>query len=91
MFQVMGFNYSVDWPNIDDFVQDMFVDESRHLKALLGYLGRNHLEGYVRSHDWEHFARGYNGIAYAQNHYDERMANAFMRISADRRAHRLPP
>ena len=91
MFQVMGFNYTVDWSDIDTFVSDMFVSEAQHLRGFIGYVRTNHLENSLITHDWARFARAYNGPDYAVNNYDTNMGNAFTTIQANRRRLRLPP
>jgi N-acetylmuramidase len=91
MFQVMGFNYTVDWTTIDGFVSDMFVSEAQHLRAFLGYVRTNHLENALVNHDWARFARAYNGADYATNNYDTNIGNAFAAIQVNRRRLRLPP
>ena len=90
MFQVMGFNYGVDWRDIDDFVGNMFDSEAQHLRAFLAYVRANRLENTLTKHDWAGFARGYNGADYAANHYDQRIANAYTTIRANRQQHGLP-
>jgi len=92
MFQVMGFNHvAVGWANINDFVTDMFRSEAEHLRAFIGYCRNNHLIGHIQNHRWADFARGYNGPNYAANNYDINIANAYARISAQRRAQGLTP
>jgi hypothetical protein len=91
MFQVMGFNFGVDWADVDTFASDMFVSEAQHLRAFLGYVRVNFLANALVNHDWAAFAFGYNGPAYAANNYDQNMANAYAAIRANRRARRLPP
>jgi hypothetical protein len=92
MFQVMGFNFSsVGWATIDAFVADMFRSEGQHLSAFLGYVRTNHLARHIAAQNWADFARGYNGAGYAVNHYDQHMAAAYTRISAQRlRQHQQP-
>jgi hypothetical protein len=92
MFQVMGFNFrKVGWSSIEDFVADMFRSESNQLDAFLGYVRASHLTGSIASHNWAHFARGYNGVAYAANQYDQRIAAAYARILADRQRRQFTP
>jgi N-acetylmuramidase-like protein len=91
MFQVMGFNFAVDWADIATFVNDMFVSEAQHLRAFLGYVRTNHLGNTLVNHDWAGFARGYNGPDYATNNYDTNIGNAFNTIQGNRRRLRLPP
>lgn len=91
MFQVMGFNYTVDWTDINTFVSDMFASEAQHLRGFVGYVRTNHLQNALINHDWAQFARAYNGADYAVNNYDVNIGNAFTAIQANRRARRLPP
>jgi hypothetical protein len=92
MFQVMGFNFApVGWPNINDFVADMFRSEGQHLRAFIGYCNANHLNGHIQRHDWAAFANGYNGHEYAANNYDTNIGAAYNRISAQRHARGLTP
>jgi len=91
MFQVMGFNYTVDWTDINTFVSDMFASEGQQLRAFMGYVRTNHLENALVGHDWARFARAYNGADYAVNNYDTNIGNAFTAIQANRRRLRLPP
>ncbi|HEU0177511.1 MAG TPA: N-acetylmuramidase family protein [Blastocatellia bacterium] len=92
MFQVMGFNYAaVGWGNIDDFVADMFRSEAQHLQAFIGYCRNNHLIQHIQNQNWAAFALGYNGPNYRANNYDVNIANAYTRISAQRRRQGLTP
>ena len=92
MFQVMGRNFrTVGWSSIGDFVHDMFQSEGNQLRAFLGYVRANHLSASIASHNWAHFARGYNGVGYAVNQYDQRIAAAYTRIISDRQTrHAIP-
>jgi hypothetical protein len=88
----MGFNFaSVGWATINAFVADMFRSEGQQLNAFLGYVRANHLAGAIAGHRWADFARGYNGLGYAVNHYDQNMAAAYARISAQRRRDHMQP
>lgn len=91
MFQVMGYNFGVDWADVDTFASDMFVSEAQHLRAFIGYIRTNHLENSLINHDWAAFANGYNGPGYAVNNYDVNIGNAFTNIQANRRRQRLTP
>lgn len=91
MFQVMGFNYAVDWSTIDAFVSDMFVSEVQHLRAFLGFVRARHLQNSLITHDWAQFARLYNGPDYATNNYDTNIGNAFTALQGSRQRQRLPP
>ena len=91
MFQVMGFNHiSVGWPDIHGFARDMCASEANQLRAFLGFVRSSKLTSAIVAHDWARFAQGYNGAGYAVNQYDTKIAAAYTRISADRKAKRLP-
>jgi hypothetical protein len=91
-FQVMGNNYAIcGWDDALDFARDMFLSESNHLRAFLGYVQGSGLSPALIRRDWATFARGYNGPAYAVNNYDGNMSAAYNRIRADRVRRGLPP
>ena len=91
MFQLMGFNFGVDWNDIGTFVNDMFTSEAMHLRGFLGYIITNHMQNTLVNHNWAGFARGYNGAGYAVNNYDQNIAAAYTNIHASRLRQRLPP
>ena len=77
-FQVMGFNAEIcGWDDVEKFVVDMYKNEAEHLKSFTGFIKANKLEKYLQSKNWAKFARAYNGPAYAQNKYDEKMKEAY--------------
>ena len=83
-FQVMGFNaVSCGWNSVDKFVVDMYKNEGEHLKAFVGFVNVNNLAKYLRSKDWAKFAGGYNGPAYKENKYDNKMAEAYKKYEKD--------
>ncbi len=83
-FQVMGFNFTVDWADVGTFVQDMFDSERQHLRAFIGYVVRNNLVDALRRHDWAAFAAGYNGPTYRENNYDVNLQAQYTAIRANR-------
>lgn len=75
-FQVMGFNAEdCGWPNVQNFVLDMFLSEANQLKAFIAMVQSKHLSGALRSHDWVKFARGYNGPNYGD--YNQRIEDKY--------------
>lgn len=46
------------------------------------FINRAGLRTALRAHDWEAFARGYNGPAYKANGYHRKMAAAYARFAA---------
>ena len=84
-FQVLGSNHN-GWNDVRTFVAAMFVSEGNHLRAFEAYCNDNHLMGFIRSHDWLSFARGYNGQS--QEGYDTRIADAYRAVGGTARSGR---
>lgn len=84
MFQIMGFNYSLcGFSSVGNFVAAMCKSPKAQLEAFSRYLQSTHLTTPLRTHDWTAFARRYNGPAYQQNRYAEKIANAYMKFKVD--------
>lgn len=80
MFQIMGFNYKICGYNlISEFIDAMCTDEGKQLDSFVRFIQNCGWDKYLRELDWATFARHYNGPAYAQNRYDEKMAKAYQR------------
>ena len=75
-FQVMGFNHN-GFDDVFTFCDAMFVSEAGHLRSFVAFCTDNKLVQYLRSKDWAKFALGYNGPAYKENKYDEKMESAY--------------
>lgn len=76
--QIMGFNhllagYSTVYKMIEDFV----LDEDNHLEAMVQFIIGKRLDGYIRSHQWDKFAQGYNGAGYARHGYHTKLASRY--------------
>lgn len=83
-FQIMGFNYEIcNYEDVEDFYAAMQKSEGEQLKAFCGFIKANHLDDHLRNHNWAYFARGYNGPAYAENKYDEKLAAAHEKYSQE--------
>jgi hypothetical protein len=81
-FQIMGFNHEAcGFATVEDFVAAMVESADRHLEAFTGFLLRNGLDAALRGHDWARFARGYNGPAFRDNAYDQKLAAAWARFA----------
>jgi hypothetical protein len=77
-FQILGANFKVcnhktPW----DFVYSQSRDERSQLLAFMGFVEGNGLTKALQKGDWAAFAKGYNGSAYRENKYDERLAAAY--------------
>lgn len=80
-FQVMGFHWkALGYPNAKDFERRMRKDEGEHLEAFTRFiLNDAALLTALRRKDWAEVARLYNGPAYAKNHYDVKLGEAYLR------------
>ena len=82
MFQKGGFNWKkCGAESLDDFVMRMSRSERDQLDMFVEFVDNSGLLKYLKSKDWESFARGYNGPAYARRNYHTRMASAYARHS----------
>lgn len=78
-FQLMGFNHGAcGFLSIEDFVAAMRESEVRHLEAFVGFIESNNLVDELQRKDFPGFARVFNGPGYAKNHYDTKMATAYV-------------
>ena len=80
--QVLGKNFaSAGFTSVDDMVKAMSDSEDAQLSAVSAFILDNRLDRALKTHDWTSFARGYNGPAFAINHYDVLLRGEFARIS----------
>lgn len=81
-FQIMGFNHEVcGFSSPQDMITAMATPEGQ-LQAFAGFIqGNPRIHNALKAKDWATFASGYNGPAYAQNNYDNKMAAAYSRHS----------
>lgn len=80
MFQIMGDNCEIaGFDIIEGFVDAMTQGEDRHLDAFVAFVKTRRLDDALARRDWQAFARGYNGPAFAANRYDEKLARAYVR------------
>lgn len=78
MWQIMGFNHSAcGCGNVFDFCTEMQLNEGTQLNLFTAFLQTNGWDKYLRNKDWAEFARHYNGPAYKENRYDEKLAQAY--------------
>lgn len=80
--QVMGYHWqSLGYPSLQDFVNAMYQSEALQLDAMCRYIKVNGLAPLLRNLAWAQFARRYNGPAYRENQYDQKLAAAYQRFS----------
>lgn len=81
--QVMGYHWkSLGYPSLQVFINAMYKDEASQLDAMCRFIKTNWLDKYLRNQDWKNFALRYNGLDYAKNSYDIKLANAYKLHSA---------
>jgi hypothetical protein len=80
LFQILGSNHkAAGYPDVESFVAAMTDSEGAHLDAFVSFVRFNGLAGHLVRRDWAAFARGYNGTAYRENRYDDKLAEAYAR------------
>ena len=79
LFQIMGFNYAAcGEPSVASFVSSMCQSECRQLLLSVRFIrGNRSMLAALQKKDWKAFAHLYNGPAYAQNRYDEKLSTAY--------------
>lgn len=83
LFQCMGFNFATcGCETFKDFYGQVTHSEAAQLALFCQFVRLNDLSDLLRQHDWAGFAKHYNGAAYQQNHYDEKLAQAYARFKA---------
>jgi len=81
--QVMGFNHHLaGFASARDMAVAIMQGEDQQLLAMVRFLIGVGLAKHLRTQDWSRFARGYNGPAYAINHYDVKLAEQYARFSS---------
>ena len=82
MFQIRGSNWKqCGVPSVDAFVKEMSESETSQLELFVRFITNTGLHEYLKTRDWESFARAYNGIGYAKNHYHIRLEQAYRRFA----------
>jgi hypothetical protein len=79
MFQIMGDNYrAAGFDDVEAYVKAMVSGEPAQLDAFVGFVKKTRLDDELARRDWAGFARGYNGPAYRDNRYDQKLLAAFI-------------
>ena len=82
-FQILGENFAVcGAPDPWSFAWRQAQTEGDQLDAFVRFVEGNGLARALQRGDWAAFARGYNGTAYRENRYDEKLAAAYARRRA---------
>ena len=78
MFQVMGLNYAACGErSVESFVNAMCESGLKQLMLSARFIKQAGMLPALQNKNWAEFARRYNGPAYAQNRYDEKLAEAY--------------
>jgi hypothetical protein len=81
--QIMGENFALaGFGDVEAMVEAMSDSEDAQLAAVASFLNGARLAGPLQAHDWQAFARGYNGPAYKKNRYDTKLQQQFQKLSA---------
>ena len=81
-FQIMGFNYAdCGCSSVQEFVNMNCESEQKQLELFLKYILKRDLVKFLKAKAWDKFARAYNGPGYAENKYDIKLANAYLKYS----------
>lgn len=76
--QVLGeFATKVGYSSVNDMVTAMATSEDRQLRAVVGFIQWQNLEGALQQQNWAAYAKAYNGVDYAKNQYDSRLSMAY--------------
>lgn len=76
--QVMGYHWqSLGYPSLQAFINAMYANEAGQIDAMIRFIKKNGLLGYLQKQQWSSFARGYNGAGYKRNNYDVKLAAAY--------------
>jgi len=83
-YQLMGFNHrACGHATVQSFVMAMVQGERAQLTAFgLFILANAEMHQALKVSDWSGFARRYNGAAYAQHGYDQKLKAAYARAAA---------
>jgi hypothetical protein len=78
--QTMGFLYAeLGYASACEMVDHMSGNIAAQLDCMIRELRNKHLVAPLNAHEWANVARGYNGVGYAANRYDVRLADAWKR------------
>ncbi|MBI2306092.1 MAG: DUF3380 domain-containing protein [Rhodocyclales bacterium] len=82
-FQIMGYHWqALGYASPSDFVAAMHKDEAAQLDAFVRFIEADPaLHKALKGRKWADFARIYNGPAYKENLYDQKLARAFERFT----------
>jgi hypothetical protein len=81
--QVMGAHWkTLGFKSVDELVAMARKDVAGQIELMTKFIVATGLKPSVQNHDWTAVARGYNGPAYRQNRYDEKIRAAYQRYQS---------
>ncbi len=82
-YQIMGYHWQTcGYDSVEAFVEAMRSGEAAHLEAFVRFVAADPaLHKALKGRKWAEFAKLYNGPAYRENLYDQRLARAYARYS----------
>ncbi|WP_048647468.1 N-acetylmuramidase domain-containing protein [Nitratireductor soli] len=81
--QVMGAHWSwLGFSSVDALVAEARGGLSGQVMLMVRYIDKSGLRDALARHDWQAFARGYNGPGFAKNRYDTKLARAYRSYAA---------
>jgi len=81
--QIMGFNCKLaGFDSVEKMVAEMVETEDAQLSGMANFVQSKGLHVPLGKHDWAGFARRYNGLDFAKNQYDVRLAASFQLYSS---------
>jgi hypothetical protein len=81
--QIMGDNFvAAGFADVEAMVAAMSDSEDAQLTAVGAFLKASRLDAPLQAHDWQAFARGYNGPSFQKNEYDKKLQQQFEKFSA---------
>ncbi|MEQ1944726.1 N-acetylmuramidase domain-containing protein [Mesorhizobium sp. VNQ89] len=80
--QVMGAHWAwLGFGDIDTLVAEARVSAAGQARLMAKFIDKSALRPSLLAHDWEAFARGYNGPNYRKNAYHTKLASAYRRLA----------
>jgi peptidoglycan hydrolase-like protein with peptidoglycan-binding domain len=80
--QIMAFNAgSAGFHDAEDMVSQMMRGENEQILGMASFMRASGMHLQLQRRDWTAFARRYNGPAFANNRYDEKLAAAHSSLS----------
>lgn len=78
----MGYHWkNLGYPTLQVFINAMYKSELDQLDAMIRFIRVNGLMNELKNKDWAGFAKGYNGLGYKVNKYDEKLKASYNKFN----------